>query len=449
MRTIHLHLLCAVAAILAIHNARSIGAAASVDHPPAPSSGAGNVALKSVLAALLESPATEMMELVEQAGMLEALELAADRHNLTIFAPRDEFLELHFDADFRRFLLLPGNVRFLQELVMFHVLPIRITASQWRSGRFQSLSGSRDEVLLHWNKKQRLAVDRSTVDWPDMIVRSDGVVHRIDGLLVPKSVQDAYAAARISSSAVLPQAAPSLSGESFGNKAEAKLFHVTFPVIDDLIGSAPAPAPSPSRFSADGHGRVQDFIAALVSIGGYGEIADLLVNLTSLSVEIANLVNEGHALTVLAPGDRAVARLAAEHLGAIESILAYHIVAEYQTEESLYTLAKRHDRVVLSTLHEPPFNRLVAREIDGTVEFGSGNDLASSNSSRSSTGLLMDPNIYTDGRISVQGINAVLIPPRGRDASNEESSPPTPSPRAGFKDNKPPRKLFQMFFRGI
>ena len=45
-------------------------------------------------------------------------------------------------------------------------------------------------------------------------------------------------------------------------------------------------------------------------------------------------------------------------------------------------------------------HKVAAKEADGSVKFGSGDRSA----------YLFDPDIYTDGRISVQGIDGVLFP---------------------------------------
>jgi hypothetical protein len=85
--------------------------------------------------------------------------------------------------------------------------------------------------------------------------------------------------------------------------------------------------------------------------------------------------------------------------------LYYHMIPEYQTEESMYNAVRRFGKVRYDTLRLP--HKVVAREADGSVKFGTGEKSA----------YLFDPDIYTDGRISVQGIDAVLFPP------NEAVSP--------------------------
>jgi hypothetical protein len=64
----------------------------------------------------------------------------------------------------------------------------------------------------------------------------------------------------------------------------------------------------------------------------------------------------------------------------------------------MYNAVRRFGKVRYDTLRLP--HKVVAEEADGSVKFGNG-DLS---------GYLFDPDIYTDGRISVQGIDGVLFP---------------------------------------
>jgi len=174
------------------------------------------------------------------------------------------------------------------------------------------------------------------------------------------------------------------------------------------IAPAPAPGPGSGKHHFDGHSQVKDFIQTLLLYGGYNELADILVNLTSLATEMGRLVSEGYVLTVLAPNDEAMARLTTDQLsepGSPENILYYHMIPEYQTEESMYNAVRRFGKVRYDTLRLP--HKVVAREADGSVKFGQGEGSA----------YLFDPDIYTDGRISVQGIDAVLFPPGDKNAT--------------------------------
>lgn len=84
----------------------------------------------------------------------------------------------------------------------------------------------------------------------------------------------------------------------------------------------------------------------------------------------------------------------------------YHLIPEYQTEESMYNAVRRFGKVRYDTLRLP--HKVVAQEADGSVKFGHGDGSA----------YLFDPDIYTDGRISVQGIDGVLFPPEETEATN-------------------------------
>ncbi|KQK20840.1 fasciclin-like arabinogalactan protein 15 [Brachypodium distachyon] len=383
------------------------------------SSSAAGVNSNSVLVALLDSRYTELSELVEKALLLQQLEDAVGRGNVTIFAPRNEALERDLDPEFRAFLLQPRNLRSLQRLLLFHVLPSRLSSSQWRSAASLTLSGEHLELSLSDSSTTAMLAGSAAVTHPDAVVRPDGVIHGIEKLLIPRSVQEDFNRRRslAAISAVLPTGAPEVDPRTHRLKKPAPPVlpgaPPVLPVWDAMapgpsIAPAPAPGPNSGKLHFDGHSQVKDFIQTLVLYGGYNELADILVNLTSLATEMGRLVSEGYVLTVLAPNDEAMARLTTDQLsepGSPENILYYHMVPEYQTEESMYNAVRRFGTVRYDTLRLP--QKVTAREADGSVKFGHGEGSA----------YLFDPDIYTDGRISVQGIDAVLFPPVDGDAA--------------------------------
>ncbi|OEL33297.1 Fasciclin-like arabinogalactan protein 15 [Dichanthelium oligosanthes] len=384
--------------------------------PTATAAAASGVSSNSVLVALLDSRYTELAELVEKALLLQTLEDAVGRGNVTIFAPRNEALERDLDPEFRRFLLEPRNLRALQSLLLFHVLPSRLHAS--------SLSAA---ALSHATLAgEPLELATAAVTSPDAVVRPDGVIHGVERLLVPRSVQEAFNRRRslAAISAVLPTGAPEVDPRTHRLKKPAAPVPLgappVLPVWDALapgpaIAPAPAPGPGSGKHHFDGHSQVKDFIQTLLLYGGYNELADILVNLTSLATEMGRLVSEGYVLTVLAPNDEAMARLTTDQLsepGSPENILYYHMVPEYQTEESMYNAVRRFGKVRYDTLRLP--HKVTAREADGSVKFGAGEGSA----------YLFDPDIYTDGRISVQGIDAVLFPPADDGAGRSPAAAP-------------------------
>lgn len=386
----------------------------SVPKSSSSSASPGQINSNSVLVALLDSHYTELAELVEKALLLQTLEEAVGKHNITIFAPRNEALERGLDPEFKRFLLAPGNLQSLQTLLMFHIVPRRIGSDEWpneASGPVRHRTLWHDHVHLRQGSGKRI-IDSAEIVRPDDVVRPDGVIHGIERLLIPRSVQEDFNRRRNlrSISAVLPEGAPEVDPRTHRLKKSAAPVPAgsppVLPVYDALApGPSLAPAPAPGPGGPHGHfngmRQVKDFIQTLLLYGGYNEMADILVNLTSLATEMGRLVSEGYVLTVLAPNDEAMAKLTTDQLsepGAPEQIIYYHIIPEYQTEESMYNAVRRFGKVRYDTLGLP--HKVVAQEADGSVKFGQGDESA----------YLFDPDIYTDGRISVQGIDGVLFP---------------------------------------
>ncbi|KAL7137195.1 hypothetical protein ABFS83_10G076400 [Erythranthe nasuta] len=411
----------------------------------------------SVLVALLDSHYTELSELVEKALLLQTLEQAVTRHNITIFAPRNEALERDLDPEFKLFLLEPRNLKSLQNLLLFHMIPSRIESNHWPAPPLEAASaavkkkksvfhaslcrdanGERIQLIVQKNGDK--AVSTARVIKSDDIVRPDGVIHGIERLLIPKSVQQDFNARRslAATSAVIPEGAPEVDPRTHRLKKPAPPVSVgalpVLPIYDAMspgpsLAPAPAPGPGGPHHHFDGESQVKDFIQTLLHYGGYNEMADILVNLTSLASEMGRLVSEGYVLTVLAPNDEAMAKLTTDQLsepGAPERIMYYHMIPEYQTEESMYNSVRRFGKVKYDTLRLP--YKVVAEEADGSVKFGQGEGSA----------YLFDPDIYTDGRISVQGIDGVLFPPE------ETTAAPKPAPSAKIASKPRRGKLLEM-----
>lgn len=400
----------------------------------------------SVLVALLDSHYTELAELVEKALLLQTLEEAVTNHNITIFAPKNEALERGLDPEFKRFLLEPGNLKSLQKLLLFHIIPARVGSKEWPSKPSDTLHhktlcvDDADHLPLIRGKSGEKVVGLAKVIRPDDVVRPDGLIHGIERLLVPRSVQEDFNRRRSLSSisAVLPEGAPEVDPRTHRLKKPASPAPAgsppALPIMDAMapgpsLAPAPAPGPGGHHHHFDGESQVKDFIQTLLHYGGYNEMADILVNLTSLATEMGRLVSEGYVLTVLAPNDEAMAKLTTDQLsepGAPEQIMYYHLIPEYQTEESMYNSVRRFGKVRYDTLRLP--HKVVAEEADGSVKFGQGDGSA----------YLFDPDIYTDGRISVQGIDRVLFPV-------EETVPATKVPPVAKVVAKPRRgKLLEV-----
>ncbi|KAE8683205.1 Fasciclin-like arabinogalactan protein 18 [Hibiscus syriacus] len=373
----------------------------------------GQINSNSVLVALLDSHYTELAELVEKALLLQTLEEAVGKHNITIFAPKNEALERDLDPEFKRFLLEPGNLKSLQTLLLYHVVPVKIDPkSNSALTHHRTLSNHRVELTGDDSSGVKF-IGTAKLITPNAINRPDGVIHGIEQLLIPRSVQQDFNNRRSlrSISAVIPEGAPEVDPRTHRLKKSAPPVNPGAPPVLPIYGAmapgpslAPAPAPGPGgpHHHFNGMRQVKDFIQTLLQYGGYNEMADILVNLTSLATEMGRLVSEGYVLTVLAPNDEAMAKLTTDQLsepGAPEQIIYYHIIPEYRTEESMYNTVRRFGKLSYDTLRLP--HKVLAQEADGSVRFGHTDGSA----------YLFDPDIYTDGRISVQGIDSVLFPP--------------------------------------
>ena len=126
-------------------------------------------------------------------------------------------------------------------------------------------------------------------------------------------------------SAVLPEGVPEVDPRTLKlKKLVASVPAVALPVLPiyDMLTLGPslAPTPAPAVGPSGPHGhfngmkQVKDFIHTLLHYGGYNEMADILVNLTSLATKMGRLVLKGYVLTVLAPNDEAMAKLATNQL---------------------------------------------------------------------------------------------------------------------------------------
>ncbi|KAJ6316540.1 hypothetical protein OIU78_019758 [Salix suchowensis] len=359
----------------------------------------------SVLVALLDSHYTELAELVEKALLLQTLEEAVGKHNITIFAPRNEALERQLN---------PG-------------VQTRVGSSDWpghKSNPTRHTTLCNDHLELITKNSGKKLVGSAALTRPNDVTRPDGVIHGIERLLVPQSVQEEFNRRRNlrSISAVLPEGAPEVDPRTHRLKKSEPPVRAgsqpVLPIYDAMspgpsLAPAPAPGPGGPHHHFDGESQVKDFIQTLLHYGGYNEMADILVNLTSLATEMGRLVSEGYVLTVLAPNDEAMAKLTTDQLsepGAPEQIIYYHIIPEYQTEESMYNAVRRFGKIGYDTLRLP--HKVVAQEADGSVKFGSGDGSA----------YLFDPDIYTDGRISVQGIDGVLFPEVEKESTSVKKS---------------------------
>nr|PNR27489.1 hypothetical protein PHYPA_029641 [Physcomitrium patens] len=327
----------------------------------------------SVLQALLDSQYSEMVLYLDKADMLEELEREVLRRGaITVFAPKNSYLEQQVDADLWRFLMRPGHEAYLRTLLKHHVIPGRVEGADFQNRTVETLAsgnvvGLRSHGLKRKVSRKSRSGTKSASTTRYMLEKNAPVVP--DALL----------------RAVMP---PTTS--------------VTAPSLGPSLGPSIAPAPGPgiAGFTWDDDEETLQFVMALTNYGGYNDMAELLVNATTLGIEIGKLARMGYKITILAPNDQAMQQLTIEQLDMpMEPLLYYHFLSEYQTDESMYNAVKRLGKQSYSTLRHP--HKVIASESDGTVKFGDGDGAAH----------ICDHDIYVEGHISVQGINRVLSPP--------------------------------------
>lgn len=379
----------------------------------------------SILQALLDSQYSELVLYLDKVDMLEELEREVVRRGaITVFAPKNSFLEQQVDTELRRFLMQPGHEDALRSVLRYHVIPGRVEGADFNNRTVGTLCGGDVVGLQSYGLKRY--VEMARVFSPNSIVRKDGIVHGVNGFMVPPAVTLAFEEwKRDGRSSVKPHGSPKRSRRTSTPSAASKsrsMLERAPPVIPAALlkavavappvmapsspgpslgpSIAPAPGPGTAEFNWDDEDETLQFVTALTNYGGYNDMAELLVNATTLGMELGKLARMGYKLTILAPNDQAMQMLTMEQLNSpLEPLLYYHFLSEYQTEESMYNAVKRLGKQSYSTLRHP--HKVVASESDGTVKFGDGEEAAH----------IFDHDIYVDGHISIQGISRVLAPP--------------------------------------
>ena len=180
---------------------------------------------------------------VKAAGLVETLK---GKGPFTVFAPTDEAFK-KLPAGTLDSLLKPENKKRLASILTFHVLPgtydaARITKAKVKVYGIKSVEGSNVEVDL----RKGVMVSGATVTKPD-IKTSNGVVHVIDTVIIPRKVKFAMAA----------EAAKERAKAAFG-KASAATKAAAGKAVEAVKGAAtkakeamtPAPAPAPATTPA-------------------------------------------------------------------------------------------------------------------------------------------------------------------------------------------------------
>ncbi|MBK1883855.1 fasciclin domain-containing protein [Luteolibacter pohnpeiensis] len=107
----------------------------------------------------------------------------AGSDNYTVFAPTDEAFEKLPEGTLDK-LMLPENKEKLRSLILYHVIPGSLPSMSLKDGDVKTANGEKVEIDVDGNKVE---VDDSHVVNSD-ILASNGVMHVIDKVLVPKSL---------------------------------------------------------------------------------------------------------------------------------------------------------------------------------------------------------------------------------------------------------------------
>lgn len=122
---------------------------------------------------------------VQAAGLADTL---ANDGPFTVFAPTDEaFAELPDGV--LDLLLEPENQDLLQEILLYHVVPGRVRASDLETGPVDTLNGG----LAVRVDPDKVVVNNGSVTEPD-IEADNGIVHAVNRVMIPPDVQNRLAA---------------------------------------------------------------------------------------------------------------------------------------------------------------------------------------------------------------------------------------------------------------
>eukprot|EP00271_Cylindrocystis_brebissonii_P006447 TRINITY_DN1923_c0_g1_i1.p1 TRINITY_DN1923_c0_g1~~TRINITY_DN1923_c0_g1_i1.p1 ORF type:complete len:557 (+),score=62.34 TRINITY_DN1923_c0_g1_i1:176-1846(+) len=146
-----------------------------------------------VLSQLLTSQFTVFVRLLDEADLLPQLEKKEQLEGgMTLFAPTDHYLLDQLPAAHLAFLEEPRNAEHLKKTLLNHLLPGKIIGAPRLGFQFEqevlTMAGSNIRLTSTATGKLR-RVDGVVVDELDALDAFDGLVHGINGLLLPEDVE--------------------------------------------------------------------------------------------------------------------------------------------------------------------------------------------------------------------------------------------------------------------
>ncbi len=128
---------------------------------------------------------TTLAQAVEAAGLADTL----SRGSYTIFAPTDQAFSSSLPQGALQLLLEPQNKGLLRQVLSYHVVPGRVTASRLKSGSVKTLGGG--TVTVRKNGQKVIVNDASVTQ--ANIKASNGVIHAINRVLLPSNLRKTIA----------------------------------------------------------------------------------------------------------------------------------------------------------------------------------------------------------------------------------------------------------------
>lgn len=121
-----------------------------------------------------------LVSAIQSAGLAETL---SGEGPFTVFAPTDEAFDALPEGVLDK-LLLPENQEVLTQILTYHVLPAEVPSSEISPGMVATVEGEDVDIAVDGSN---VTVNGATVAMPD-VMASNGVIHVIDSVLVPPTV---------------------------------------------------------------------------------------------------------------------------------------------------------------------------------------------------------------------------------------------------------------------
>jgi len=170
------------------------GCSSSSDEPAAETTTSAAATPSETMSEEAMTEAGTIVEVAQGAGTFETLVAAVTAADLvetlsgegpfTVFAPTDDAFAALPDGLLDA-LLLPENKQVLTDILTYHVVSGEVTSDQVTAGDVATVEG--EDITITTDDGQVVLNDTATVTAVD-VEASNGVIHVIDGVLVPPSV---------------------------------------------------------------------------------------------------------------------------------------------------------------------------------------------------------------------------------------------------------------------